>query len=200
MVIVHKIVRNRAFLFGAAWLLLLLVLVSGRAPVAWAHQSITVGDYTVEYGWVNEPAVAGQPNAVVINISPKDAAAGTEVDVSGLKIQVAFGGQTKVLTLQPLSEDTPGQFIAPMTPMRPGKYTVHLSGDVGSTAFDTDVVPEEVNTPDLVQFPVADTAQGSSSASAAMGIVGWLGIAGFFLGAIGTVLGVIAISRKPAGG
>ncbi len=34
-----------------------------------AHETITVGDYDVEYGWVNEPAIVGQPNDVVINIT-----------------------------------------------------------------------------------------------------------------------------------
>jgi hypothetical protein len=29
-----------------------------------AHETITVGDYDVEYGWVNEPAIVGQPNDV----------------------------------------------------------------------------------------------------------------------------------------
>jgi hypothetical protein len=118
--------------------------------------------------------------------------------VAGLTVQAEFGGQTKVLALQPLGESTPGQFIAPMTPTRPGTYTIHLGGGIGSIPFDTDVVPEEVHTADLVEFPVADMTQSPTSPGGAMGIVGWLGIAGFVLGVIGVVLGVIAITRKPA--
>jgi hypothetical protein len=120
------------------------------------------------------------------------------VDASGLKVQAIFGGQTKFLALQPLGENTPGQFIAPMTPTRPGKYTIHLGGSVGSTTFDTDVVPEEVHTPDLLAFPAVAAAEGAGSAAPAFGLAGWLGIAGVILGASGVVLGVMAISRKPA--
>jgi len=150
----------------------------------------------VEYGWVNEPPIAGQPNAIVINITPNGGAAGAEVDASGLKVQAIFGGQTKVLGLQPLGENTPGQFIAPMTPTRPGKYAIHLGGNVGSTVFDADVAPEEVRTADVVQFPVESTG----AAAPALGIAGWLGVAGFILAAVAMVLAMIALSRKPAQG
>ena len=199
MVLVRGMARHWGISFAAAGLLALaLLLALGRAPVAWAHESVTVGDYTVEYGWVSEPAVAGQPNAVVINVSAEGAASGSEVDVSGLKVQAAFGGQSKALTLQPLGENTPGQFIAAMTPMRPGIYTIHLGGSIGATAFNTDVKPEEVQTADVVQFPVAAAGQASDAGGSAMSIAGLLGVAGFFLGALGTVLGLIALARRPA--
>lgn len=190
----RRTVRNRVSWLGAAELALLLALAFCPARVAWAHQTVTVGDYTVEYGWVNEPAVAGQPNAVVINVGPESANA----DVSGLEVQVVFGPEAKFLTLQPLGENTPGQFIAPLTPMRPGTYTIHLGGSIGKTAFDTDVKPEEVQTADVVQFPVAAAGQPSDAGGSAVGVVGLLGVAGFFLGALGTVLGLIALARRPA--
>ena len=187
----RRTVRNRVSWLSAAGLALLLAL--GPARVAWAHQTVTVGDYTVEYGWVNEPAVAGQPNAVVINVGPESANA----DVSGLEVQVVFGPEAKFLTLQPLGENTPGQFIAPLTPMRPGTSTIHLGGSIGKTAFDTDVKTEEVQTADVVQFPVAAAGQPSDAGTSVMGVVGLLGVAGFFLGALGTVLGLIALARRP---
>ena len=179
-------------------LLLLLCGVLFFPQTAWAHQNVTVGDYTVEYGWVNEPVVVGQPNAVVINITPKDAAAGSDanIDVSGLTIQVVYGGQTKALTLQTLGENTPGQFIAPITPMRAGMFTIHLGGNVGATPFNTDVTPEEVMTADVVQFPVLDSPQGSGAP--AIDFWGWLAIAGIILGAMGVLLGLAALLRKPA--
>jgi len=149
----------------------------------------------VEYGWVSEPAVSGQPNAVVINIS-SSASQDKNVDVSGLKIQAVYGGQSKVLTLQPLGENTPGQFIAPITPTRPGKYTVHLEGSIGSTQFNTDVQPEEVQTADVVQFPPLEAGQ-LANANPALGLPGWLGIAGIVLGLIAIAIGAVALARKP---
>ncbi len=175
---------------------LLLVGLLVFPTTVWAHQNVTVGDYTVEYGWVNEPAIVGQANAVVVNITPTNAdpAKPVDVDASGLQVQAAYGGQTKALTLQPLGEDTPGQFVAPITPMRAGKYTVHFSGKIGTTTFNNDVQPEEVQTADLVQFPTLENAQAGSSSS--LPII--LGVAGILLGAAGLVLGAIALIRKPA--
>jgi hypothetical protein len=191
--------KRKIRIMRAGGLFLVLLALFSLATVAWAHQNVTIGDYTVEYGWANEPAVAGQPNAVVINIAPVKASTGSpseaNIDVSGLKIEAVYGGQTKALELQPLGENTSGQFVAPITPTRPGKYTIHLSGTLGATSFNNDVVPEEVQPPDVVQFPVL-AAAGSDPSSASTGI--WLGIAGVVLGAAGTILGLVALLRKPA--
>jgi len=182
--------------------LMLLAALLAFPTIAFAHQTVTIGDYNVEYGWVNEPAVVGQPNAVVINITPKsfDASGGAQPpdqDVSAMTIMATYGGQTKMLTLQPLAENTPGQFIAPMTPMRAGAYTFHLGGKLGTTSFNNDVTPEEVKTADIVQFPVLDP---SASAAPSITIWGILSIAGVILGAVGTVLGLMLMTRKPAKG
>ncbi len=187
-------------------ILLVLVLLAAMLAfptIAFAHQNVTVGDYVVEYGWVSEPAVVGQPNAVVINITPKnfDASGGAQPpdqDVSAFTVMAMFGGQTKMLEVQPLGEATPGQFIAPITPMRPGVYTIHLGGKIGTTDFNNDVTPEEVKTSDVVQFPILDAAAAQSAP--AITIWGILSIAGVLLGAVGTVLGVMLLVRKPSKG
>ncbi|HEY3345391.1 MAG TPA: hypothetical protein VGJ97_10705 [Anaerolineaceae bacterium] len=176
--------------------ILIVVLLIGLLALpmtVFAHQTVTVGDYAVEYGWVNEPAVAGQPNAVVINVtSPNSPDAA--IDVSGLKVQAVYGGQDKLLALQPLGENTPGQYIAPITPTRPGKYTIHLGGSIGATAFNTDVQPEEVQTADVVQFPVTAGELANSNTSAPL--PAWLPIAGILFGVVGTILGILALARK----
>jgi len=191
---------QRASILTMLLVLSLLVGILSIVTVVSAHQTITVGDFAVEYGWVNEPAVVGQPNAVVINltstISPTNTAS-PEIDISALQISVVFGPETKLLTLQPLGENTPGQYIAPITPMLPGVYTIHLGGNVGTTMFNTDVQPEEVKTADVVQFPASAPAP-MTGTSAGLGLAGWLGIVGIVLGAFGTVLGLFAINRKPA--
>jgi hypothetical protein len=191
---------QRPFMIKGLLVLSLLVGILSIVTVVSAHQTITVGDFAVEYGWVNEPAVVGQPNAVVINltstISPTNTAS-PEIDISALQISVVFGPETKLLTLQPLGENTPGQYIAPITPMLPGVYTIHLGGNIGTTMFNTDVQPEEVKTADVVQFPASAPAQ-TTGTSAGLGLAGWLGIVGIVLGAFGTALGLFAINRQPA--
>ena len=91
----------------------LLLLASLLVPlVASAHQTVTDQGYDIEYGWVNEPVIINQPNAVVINITKHGTTTDTtttpaDVDVSGLVISASYGGQIKTLTLQPLAENTP---------------------------------------------------------------------------------------------
>ncbi len=156
---------------------------------------------------MNEPVIINQPNAVVINITKHSTTTDTtatpaDVDVSGLVISASYGGQNKTLTLQPLAENTPGQFVAPMMPTVAGKYTIQLSGKIDGNAIDTiQVQPEEAQTPDVVQFPkaadanaalTAQLATAQSQASTAQTIA----IVGVVLGLIGTAVGVYALMRK----
>src|SRR5258706_472657 len=172
---------------------LLLALLLAPA-IAFAHQTIQVNGYDVEYGWLNEPVIVGQANAIVLNISKPDAAA-ADVDVSNLKIEVTYGGETKALTLQPLGEDTPGQFIAPLTPTRAGQFTVRLSGKIDQTDITpVEVQPEEVQPVDIVAFPKTATAEEADSEG--LGLAGWLGIGGIVLGLAGVVLGGLALARR----
>lgn len=183
----------------------LLLLIFPSSGSVQAHQSITAGPYEIEYGWLSEPPVVGQSNAVIINISQGHAsetsqpaqesatpAVSNEVDVSGLKVEVAYGGQSKFLTLEPLGEDTPGQFIAPLLPSIPGTYTLRLSGMLGETPVQAEVQPEEVQPAASIQFPQASTPDANG------GGANWLGIAGVILGALGTVLGALALFRRKA--
>ena len=190
--------------FGA-FLLLALLLVP---LVASAHQTVTDAGYDIEYGWVNEPVIINQPNAVVINITKhSDTTTDTttipaDVDVSGLVISASYGGHVKTLKLQPLGEDTPGQFVAPMMPTVAGQYTIQLSGKIDGNDIQTiQVQPEEANTPDLVQFPVASDASAAMTAQLAAaqsqaGTAQTIAIAGVVLGLIGTAVGVFALMRK----
>jgi len=181
-------------LFVFAMLLVLLLPVA----TASAHTSFPTGPDIVEIGWLNEPPVAGQPNAIVVNLSAANQASSSapvKMDYSGLTLQVAYGGQSKLLTLQPQSEDTPYNLMGVMTPAVMGKYTVtvngKLGGDLGSTPVSITMQPEEVVGLDSVQFP--NLAQGQTSQSSASG---WMPVAGLAAGILGILLGVIALMRK----
>ena len=135
-------------------LLITLIAILMSYQIALAHESITVGDYTLEVGWLSEPPIVGQQNAIVVNVSTTSDKKPVE-DVSGLTVTISYGGQNKTLTLQPLGEDTPGQFVAPILPTVPGQYTVDLAGKLGNTDVKADVQPEEVQSADMLQFPSA---------------------------------------------
>lgn len=165
------------------------ILLLLNFQLALAHQTVNVGDYAIEIGWVTEPPITGQMNAIVVNVSKGEEPV---EDISGLTVSVKYGDQTKTLTLQPLGEDTPGQFVAPILPSIPGQYTIVLGGKLGDTDVSTAVEPEEVEIPDVVQFPVQPSATQSSS----LGVTEWLSWLGILFGLIGIGLGVTALRKK----
>jgi hypothetical protein len=171
--------------------LIALVAILTSYSIVLAHESVTVGNYTVEIGWLSEPPIVGQQNAIVVNVSTTSDEQPVE-DVSGLTVAVSYGGQSKTLTLQPLGEDTPGQFVAPILPTVPGQYTVNLGGKLGDTDVKVDVQPEEVQAADVLQFPSAT----ASTQSADLGVMNWLIYLSLLIGLIALVLGVMALRKS----
>lgn len=159
--------------------------------IASAHTTIHVGGYDVEVGWVDEPPIVGQRNGIVVNVS-NTTNTSAQVDISKLTVDVTYGGQTKTLLLQPLSEDTTNQYIAPLLPTIPGQYTVQLRGQLDATSISQDVTPEEVVTDDTLAFPNVNAPQQSSS----MNWSEWLSIVGLISGLAGLILAVLAFRKS----
>lgn len=138
----------------------ILCLIALATPVGSvrAHEEITIGDYTVEVGWQNEPPIAWQENAIVLHIVHASDGQPIE-DVSSLTLSIAYGGYEKELSLQPLEES--GEFSAPVIPTVAGTYTIFLGGTLGDTPVDAHMEPEEVafgsgersNADESLQFP-----------------------------------------------
>lgn len=159
--------------------------------LALAHESITVGDYTLEIGWLSEPPIVGQQNAIVVNVSTTTDQQPVE-NVSTLTVTISYGGQTKILTLQPLGEDTPGQFVAPILPTVPGEYTVILGGTLGDAAADAETHVEEVQSAAMLQFPSVNSEQQSVD----LGVMHWLIYLSLLIGMIALILGIMALRGK----
>ena len=169
---------------------LLTAALLGLARGAQAHGGAELGGYALEFGWLNEPPLVGQPNGVALNFSQDGAALDTILDVSGLQVEVRYGGQSKALELQPLNEESTGEFVAPFIPTRPGIYSLHISGTLAGESVETDVEPEEVLPAESAQFPQADSASAAPALS-------WIEISALALGLAGTLLGLLALVRKP---
>jgi len=186
-----EIYLNKKVLGFAGLVALLTLLLNFQ--LALAHESVTVGDYELEIGWVEEPPIAGQQNAILVIVSNTSGGEAQPVeDVSSLEVRVSYGDQSKELILQPLGEDTPGQFMAPILPTIPGQYTILLGGQLGDTPVDAHVEPEEVGSADTLQFPSVETSdQGADS-----GVTGWLIYLSLLVGLIALVLGVMAIRKS----
>lgn len=179
---------KKSFLFGCS-IAIISLLMSFQSVLA--HESVTAGNYSLEVGWLSEPPIVGQQNAVVVNVF--DTSNGNDQpveDVSSLIVTISYGGQNKILTLQPLGEDTPGQFIAPILPTVAGQYTVILGGKLGDTVVNSSVNPEEVQPASTLQFPSTDSSQQGNSAIATWLI--WLSI---LIGLVGIGVGVTALRK-----
>jgi hypothetical protein len=197
---------HKYILRGLAALALTTLLVTPLA--VWAHTTVPAGgNYDLEYGWTNEPALVNQPNSLILNISehgvdaadtPDPNAPAFTVDVSALKVEVAYGGQSKVLQLQPLPDGNPGQYVASFVPTKAGQYTVNitgkLTGSVGDADVNLSVNPEDVETVDAYAFP--NLAAADSTSANSFGLTGWLAVAALVAGLVGIVIGVVALTQK----
>jgi len=178
------------------WLAAFIALIAFilNFQIVLAHESITVGDYTIELGWLSEPPIVGQQNAIVINVSTTSDGQPVE-DVSTLTMTVSYGGHNKTLTLEPTDEHLPGQFMAPIIPTVPGQYTVVLGGKLGETTFvDVSMEPEEVQPAETLQFPLEPNTT-SSGQSADLGTMNWLLYLSLLIGMTALVLAVMALRK-----
>jgi hypothetical protein len=176
--------------------LLALIALSLNFQFAFAHESITVGDYEIVYGWVHEPPITGQLNGVEIFVN--DTSGGSEQPVEehiihSLVVELTYGGETKILTMEPVF-DTAGAFDATVIPAIPGLYSLKFSGTLDDTPVDAEVELEEVQATDAVQFPGAASIASNNQDTAA-GTADWLVWLSLLLGLSGVGLGAIALGK-----
>jgi hypothetical protein len=151
----------RSACIAAAVLLVTLL----AAPAALAHTEQHIGDFHALIGWVNEPALAGQPNAVQLTLSDHDENPVTDVGPDDIKVVVSTGGvDSAALPLTPaLVVDegfgTPGEYDADLIPSARGDYTFHFMGTLHDTSVDLTVTsgPETfaaIEASSDLEFPV----------------------------------------------
>lgn len=179
-----------------------------------AHHEVTAGKYTLEIGWVNEPALLGVANAVFLSIVNSETGQPVE-GADRLQVTIETGDQSKDLLLHPLGEAAPGQYAAEFIPTAWGQYTVALTGYIGADAVDLTQNIEDVELPGDYQFPVtlpslpemnqkieglqvqlteAKAQAAEAEAQAKLDLNFAIGAA--VLGVIGTGLGIYGLRRK----
>jgi hypothetical protein len=134
-------------LIAVVAILVLVTVLAVRLPTAFAHEGREVGPYILNFGWRIEPAYVGVFNGPELSIMMEpDGAEGEDnaeeeshTPVEGaeetLQFEVVFGGQSKVLRLEPVRGE-PGHYTADLIPTRPGDYSFHLTGKIGETEID----------------------------------------------------------------
>lgn len=178
---------------------ILLMLLSASlvfALPAAAHSGIEVGPYSLVVGWLNEPPVVGERNAIFIEVTENGA------PVSGvegtLEVALSYGGRTRTGNLEP--GDAPGVYLIPLIPTVRGQYELILGGSIGAEPVDATAQPEEVLSAAVLQFPelAADnhTLQTQiEEQTTALAAARNLAIGGLALGALGLLAGAAAWLR-----
>ena len=99
-----------------------------------AHETRTVADdYKFVVGFVIEPAIAGEVNGVLLEVTTGDQPVEGLSDT--LQAQIIYGDQTKDVTLTP-SFDAPGTYTSTFIPTAPGDYTFRFHGQIDGVDVD----------------------------------------------------------------
>ncbi len=150
-------------------IVLSLFIISGSTGVvAYGHTIDSVGDYRVEIGWMNEPVVSGETNAIEFYVSPLATCpdisdllkcAGSQEFENGIsdlaktiKIQLIYKDENITLPLS-VDHDIPGKYYAFVNPTVSGFYQANILGTIIDTPISLSMHPPKVNERSHIEFP-----------------------------------------------
>lgn len=176
-----------------------------EATPALAHESVTVGDYEFEVGWVSEPVLVGQLNGLELFVAPvgegEPEGGHTEGEhiegVAGLEdtlvFTVVYGGVEREYALTPVLDRT-GAYTAAFIPTRAGQYTFRFTGSVCEQPVDVEVEAEEVEDVGALAFPEAEVT--SAELAQRIATAQSIAVIGALLGAAGVAWGLFGRRRS----
>ncbi|MCA9983881.1 MAG: hypothetical protein KDE09_17345 [Anaerolineales bacterium] len=144
------IIRPR--LLVGIFLLLLLLALTGRSQAALAHGREVVGDYVFVLGWLSEPPVVGERNALLLEIEHESSGAPVTGAEADLTTELVYADQTLRVNLIPSAEE-PGRYTADLIPTVRGTFSVRLIGLLDDTEIDLLMDADEVFPATRLQFP-----------------------------------------------
>ena len=157
------------------FLFLSLLLIPSFAGIAYGHTVDAVGEYRVEIGWMNEPVVSGETNALELYISPlvdcpdisismecansQEFQNGIEGLRKLLKVQFVYD-KTQTITLPLVNDhDVPGKYYAFITPTVSGYFQANLIGKILDIPVNLSMHPPPIGERSYIEFPeLADLA------------------------------------------
>ncbi|MFN4337272.1 MAG: hypothetical protein ACK4FV_06825 [Candidatus Nitrosocaldus sp.] len=139
----------------------IIIAVSGTTNNVYAHTNVVVGDVEIIAGWLNEPPVVGERNAIYFEFIRNGRP--YAIDPSNLSIEVRYGNASKSIDIEPL-EGKLGVYISPIIPTRTGTYSIYIKGSVAGNPVDASVFIEDVESKGRIAFP---DVEGSDSANIA---------------------------------
>lgn len=142
-------------------ILVALLLIPSLAGPAHAHTIDSVGEYRIEIGWMNEPVVSNETNAIELFVSKlepgikleeqefKDGIAGLDETI---KLELVYSSERITL---PLSSDhnTAGKYFAYVNPTVSGFYQANILGTIVDTPISLSMHPPKVDERSYIEFP-----------------------------------------------
>jgi hypothetical protein len=176
--------------------IILAAMLLAPSAVVFAHGSATVGDYTIEIGFKNEPALQGEINGldlVVTHTKTSKPVTGLE---NSLQAEIIFGASKKALKIEPV-EGQDGVYTAAVLPTALGDYTWHIFGTIENTPVDISMTSSPTTFASVVpqsdvSFPGSEPAVTTLAASAdRTDLIAQIGL---IAGVAGIVIGLIALT------
>ena len=149
-------------------ILLLLLVIPGSVGIAYGHTVDAVGEYRVEIGWMNEPVVSGETNAIEFYVSPMDPCPeitdpikcaesqefqnGVEGLKKTVKMQLIYKDESITLPLSP-DHNIPGKYYAFVNPTVSGFYQANVLGSIEDTPISLSMHPPKVAERAYIEFP-----------------------------------------------
>jgi len=150
-------------------LILSLLLIPSFAGITYGHTVDAVGEYRVEIGWMNEPVVSGETNALELYVSPlvdcpdisismecansQEFQNGIEGLRKLLKIQFVYD-KTQTITLPLVDDhDVPGKYYAFITPTVSGYFQANLIGKILDIPVNLSMHPPPIKERSYIEFP-----------------------------------------------
>src|ERR671918_2306092 len=156
----------------AAILLLIAVFISSTPVPVYAHISKTIGNFTVEVAWSNEPPLVGEINNAIVQVNKGIESNSTPVRnaLAEMYILVKYGGVTKTLDYQP-SEESAGLYQAEMIPTRLGSYSLILNGTLqGQDIVNAEIPLDDVESKQKLSFPDSgNLGEGTNTPASSIG-------------------------------
>jgi hypothetical protein len=145
------IYRNHIIIIS--FILIFLFSVGFSMQLVYGHTEIKVGNYTIEAGWSNEPALINNLNEIVISVVENDSPVRNAM--KDLFISINYGGINKKLNFIP-SEESAGLYLADIIPSKLGTFSLNLKGAIGTQSINNDIPIEEVEDAKKLTFPVSE--------------------------------------------
>jgi hypothetical protein len=149
-------------------ILLLLLIISSSVGIAYGHTVDAVGKYRVEIGWMNEPVVSGETNAIEFYVSPlvpcpqipeaikcaesQEFQNGIEGLKKTVKMQLIYKDESITLPLSP-DHNIPGKYYAFVNPTVSGFYQANMLGSINETPISLSMHPPKVEDRTYIEFP-----------------------------------------------